>query len=137
MLTPPTSASPALGRSTPASMRSAVVLPAPSGPTSPNSSPGATSNVRPSTAVRSSNRRVRPRSEIADCVTPLRLGTRAGLLSDFQPHIRRHPRLEVVGGIAGDPHLHRVHQLHALLGGLHVARRELGAAGDEGDGAAV
>src|SRR6185295_10593738 len=56
---PSSTASPAVGESTPASMRKVVVLPAPSGPTRPNSSPRATSNVIPATAVRAPKVRVR------------------------------------------------------------------------------
>ena len=49
----PSSASvPACGGSRPASRRNAVVLPAPLGPSRPNSSPGATSKLTPSSAAR-------------------------------------------------------------------------------------
>jgi hypothetical protein len=43
--------SPASGLSNPQIMRSVVVFPAPSGPMTPNISPGATSNETPATAV--------------------------------------------------------------------------------------
>src|SRR5687767_1260835 len=50
---------PEVGAISPASMRSAVVLPAPLGPSSAKISPGFSSNETSSTAVRSPKRRVR------------------------------------------------------------------------------
>src|SRR3954471_17279275 len=104
---------------TPASMRRVVVLPAPSGPTIPKSVPAGTSKLRLSTAVTAPKRRVRPRTSMAE------------------GDIGGHAGLEVVRGVLRDAHLHGVDQLHALLARLHVARRELRLAGDEGDHAAV
>ena len=49
-----------MGVSRPVSIRTVVVFPAPLGPSSPNTSPGFTSKVSPSTAVRSPKRLARP-----------------------------------------------------------------------------
>ena len=53
---------PASGASTPSTIRIAVVLPAPLGPTKPSIRPGATENVRSSSATTSPKRRVSPSS---------------------------------------------------------------------------
>ena len=55
------SRAPALGASSPVSMRIAVVLPAPLAPRNPNTSPARTSKVMLSTAVKPPKRRVRSR----------------------------------------------------------------------------
>ena len=49
--TPPTIARPPVGLTRVVSIPTVVVLPAPFGPSSPNTSPGATANVIPSTAL--------------------------------------------------------------------------------------
>src|SRR5947199_4820704 len=113
-LTPRTRASPDVGRNTPASMRSIVVFPAPSGPTRPNSSPDSTSNVTPSTAVTRPKRRVSVSTAIAGAAeravtgAPLR---RLGL----EGEVHGHARLEIGRAVADDTHLHGVNELHALF----------------------
>src|SRR5262249_19172714 len=62
---PPTVAAPDVGTSSPQSMRIVVDLPAPLLPRKPKISPRCTSNVTPSTATKSPNRRVSPRTLIA------------------------------------------------------------------------
>lgn len=49
---PPTRIVPVVGRTIPTMLRSVVVFPAPLGPTSPSTSPGATRNERSRTASR-------------------------------------------------------------------------------------
>src|SRR3954452_16739245 len=96
-------ASPAVGRRTPASMRRVVVLPAPSGPTMPNSSPLPTSKLTPATAVRSPNLRVRPstrRRGSATGLSPYRRPYRR--LHLRQPDVGRQAGLELVGGVLED-----------------------------------
>src|SRR5690606_33133048 len=116
MLVPKTIASPVVGWSTPARIRSSVVFPAPSGPTIPNSSPARTSKLTSSSALIAPKRRPRPRTETqATSLTP----------RPFRAHVRRHAWLQRVRRVAGDADPHRVDQLHPLLGRLHVARREL------------
>ena len=51
MSTPPTSARPPVGLTRVVSIPTVVVLPAPLGPSNPNTSPGSTANVIPSTAL--------------------------------------------------------------------------------------
>ncbi len=58
---------------------------------------------------------------------------RRSALLRLEPHIGRQPGFEIEAGIADDLYLHPVDQLHALFGGLHVTRRELGFVGDEDD----
>src|SRR5436305_14755069 len=91
-------ASPEVGRRTPASMRRVVVLPAPSGPTRPNSSPRPTSKLTPATAVRSPNLRVRPstRRRGSDMNSTLHLR---------QPDVGRQAGLELVGGGLEEAHI--------------------------------
>src|SRR5436309_5999088 len=127
---PSMNASPAVGRRTPASMRRVVVLPAPSGPTRPNSSPRPTSKLTPATAVRSPNLRLRPSTR--------RRGSDMGSSPDRRLHLRqpdvgRQAGLELVGGVLEDAHLDGVDELDPLLGGLHILGRELGLGGDVGD----
>ena len=62
---PATVADPAVGWSSPHSMRIVVVLPEPFGPSSPNTSPGAICRVSWSTAVTAPKRRVRARVSTA------------------------------------------------------------------------
>src|SRR3954466_9526324 len=61
---------PASASSTPRTMRIAVVLPAPFGPTKPNIWPGATEKETPSSAVRSPKRRESPDSSSTTSVVP-------------------------------------------------------------------
>src|SRR5690606_7868581 len=132
MLTPSTTASPDVGGSTAASMRSVVVLPAPSGPTMPNNSPGATSKVTRSTATVSPQWRDSSRTSMAWAgviITP------SVLLLVEQCDVGRNARLERESRVGDDLHLHGIHELHALLVCLHVARRELGLARDVHDAA--
>src|SRR3982750_1172975 len=123
-------ASPEVGRRTPASMRRVVVLPAPSGPTRPNSSPRPTSKLTPATATRSPNLRVRPSTLRRGSATTLSLCRHLHLR---QPDVGRQAGLELVGGVLEDAHLDGVDELHPLLGGLYVLGRELGLGGDVGD----
>src|SRR5688500_9435234 len=119
-LLPRTTASPDVMPSTPASIRNVVVLPAPSGPTMPNSSPACTSNVSASTAVTSAKRRV-SRSSVTASLTARRL----------ELYIRRHTGLQLIRVISGNRDLDRVDQLHTLLRRLHIARCKLGLTRDE------
>ena len=61
---------PASGRITLANMRMAVVLPAPSGPTSPKISPGRTEKLKLSTAVIAPKRLVSPLTSTAAPAEP-------------------------------------------------------------------
>src|SRR6478609_4855526 len=113
-LMPSTSASPEVGRSTPASMRRVVVLPAPSGPTRPNSSPRPTSKLTPATAVRSPNARVRPSTRRRGSA----IGSSPYRRFDLrQPDVGRQAGLELVGGVLENAHLDGVDELDPLLGG--------------------
>src|SRR5215469_14245116 len=69
-LCPRISISPAVGSSRPVSILIVVDFPAPFGPRNPKNCPGATLNVTSSTAVKSPNRRVNPRVEIAGISMP-------------------------------------------------------------------
>ena len=78
---PPISASPAVGRTSPSSIRSVVVLPAPFGPRNPVT-PGRRGEVGSRTAVTAPNRFVRPRDgDVGHRSFPL--------VSDRGPHCRR------------------------------------------------
>ncbi len=66
MSKPLTSAVPEVGTSSVVSMRMSVDLPAPLGPSRPKISPSSTVNEMPSTAVKSPNRFVMPRTSMAD-----------------------------------------------------------------------
>src|SRR5438046_10228442 len=70
MRSPPMKISPELGRSSPAIMRSRVVLPHPDGPSNTSSSPSRMDRSTPSTARESPNRLLRSRSS-----TPTTLGS--------------------------------------------------------------
>jgi hypothetical protein len=62
---PPTRATPASGRSSVASTRTAVVLPAPFGPSTPSTVPGRTARSTPASAVVVPNRLTSPSASIA------------------------------------------------------------------------
>src|SRR5512146_2344464 len=102
-------AEPESGCRTPASMRSVVVLPAPSGPTRPKISPACTSNESRSTARRSPKRLLIAETSMA-----------AGALTSLHLHISvgRHAGFELVAGIV-DIDLDAINQSHALLLRLH------------------
>src|SRR6266567_7555645 len=68
---PPMRISPALGRSRPAIIRSSVVLPHPDGPSSTKNSPSRMDRSTPSTAWKSPNRLLRPRSSTPTTIGPL------------------------------------------------------------------
>src|SRR5579871_3136669 len=74
MSSPATRASPELGGSSVVSIRTSVVLPAPLGPSSPNTSPRSTSSVTPLTAVKLPKRLQRSlvviAAEVGSIVTP-------------------------------------------------------------------
>src|SRR3990172_4597507 len=154
---PATRASPSVGGRIPASIRSVVVLPAPSGPTRPNRSPRGIAKLSRSTAVTGPKARVSPVSSIAGAdIDPASVGPggscallpRApppGLSSPTAPcrfvhglsvqpdlGVRRHPRLQLLAGVIQRA-LDREDQLDPLLLGLDVLRRELGFGADEGD----
>src|SRR5262249_39666727 len=112
---PATQAWPPVGSMRPQSIRSVVVLPAPSGPTRPKISPRATSTVRRSTAVRSQNLRV------SSCVLMITSGT---LLQD-QLRVGGHVRLQLMLWVI-DLDFDAIDQLQALLGRLNLLRGELG-----------
>src|SRR5262245_26496756 len=70
MSDPPTRALPPSGMSNVVSMRISVDLPAPFGPSRPNTSPSLTLTVTPSTAVKSPKRLTRPLTSIAFTASP-------------------------------------------------------------------
>src|SRR5712692_9456891 len=121
---PATHAWPAVGSISPHNIRNVVVLPAPSGPTSPKISPRATSMLSRSTAANSPNFRVRSLVLIIDsCLFVFIRG-------QYQHSIRRHVRFQLMLRIIHfdlDP----VHQLQPLLGSLYLLRRELRLRGDK------
>ena len=107
-----------------------VVLPAPSGPMTPNISPRPTSKLSPSTAlgraerladVDELDRALGPGHGRPPCRPALASSTSTGMPGLRMP-------LPVV-----DRHLHAVHELRALGRRLDVARRELRPRRDEGD----
>src|SRR5579871_6946819 len=110
---------------TPASMRSVVVLPAPSGPTRPKTSPVAAVKPRRSTASVPAKRLVRPPAATAGSA----MGPR-GLERDRR--VGRHAGLELVPGVL-DVDADAVDERHPLRVRLHALRRELGLRRDEGD----
>src|SRR5690349_14746095 len=119
-LTPRTLTDPASGFNSPHASRSDVVLPAPSGPMSPNISPLATSNETPASAVTAANRLTTPSRRItasAAMTGPRATGRR-------KPDIDRDTRLEDTLPVV-DRHFDPVDELGALVGRLGVARREL------------
>src|SRR5215204_2771793 len=140
-LVPTIVASPSDGRSTPARIRSVVVLPDPSGPTMPNSSPARTSNDSASSAVRSPKVRVSPMTETAGSVRSVRCMVRSSAARRhdgvLEPDVSGKTGLEIHAQVAGDADANLVHELHAILGGLHVPRRELRDARDVRDRAGV
>src|SRR5664279_3978395 len=94
-------ASPALGASTPQSMRMVVLLPAPLGPRKPKISPFSTSKVSSDTAVKSPNRRVRPRtSRTGSAMADSRVGQ--GVQEDVLHARLREPHLFHIGN-GGQP----------------------------------
>src|SRR5690606_3736872 len=96
------------------------------------SSPGATSKVTRSTATVSPKWRDSSRTSMAWAgviITP------SVLLLVEQCDVGRNARLERESRVGDDLHLHGIHELHALLVCLHVARRELGLARDVHDAA--
>src|SRR5512138_2001712 len=106
---------PLVGLSAPHIKRIAVVLPAPSGPTSPTISPARTCRSRPSTARKLPN--VRTRFSVSS-------STSFDMLFD-EDDIGRHAELELALGIA-DLELYSIDSGAAAFHGLHVAGRELG-----------
>src|SRR3954447_5829909 len=111
---PSTRAVPASGVSSVTRIRKSVVLPAPSGPMKPNSSPGRTSNDTPSSAA----------------FDPKRLTT---LSAVTEIDIHRHPDLEQPL-VVGHTDLHGVHQVGALVARLDRRRREFRGRCNPGDG---
>ena len=112
--------SPASACSRPHISRIAVVLPAPSGPIRPNISP------------RRRRRSGRPaRWSRRSASRPPVNRTASALTGSTIVRVHRHALLQDAGAVVhGD--LDAVDQLRSLVGGLHVARRELGARRDEG-----
>src|SRR2546426_8341273 len=110
-----------------ASRRSEVVLPAPSGPTRPNSSPRPTSRSSRSTAVTPANLLRRPRTEMALTAS----GGKSRYLQ-VQHGVGRHARLQDLVAVA-DRDLHAVDELRALFLGLDVFGSELRLLRDEDD----
>src|ERR1700722_14835922 len=84
---PATQASPELGGNSVVSIRTSVVLPAPLGPSSPNTSPRATSKVTPLTAVKAPKRLQRSLVVIAAEV--------GSILTPRERYFRRHPRFQL------------------------------------------
>src|SRR5512146_3272148 len=100
----------------------AVVLPAPSGPTSPTISPARTCKLSPSTA-----------RKVPKVLTRFSVSSRTSFAMLLEEgHISRHAEFQLAFGVA-DFQLDRVHGGAAAFDGLNVARRELGLVGDKGD----
>src|ERR1035437_796463 len=124
-----TVAAPASGGSTPARMRMIVVLPAPSGPTMPKISPGATSKLRGSIA------RTPGKSLTSSRTTTVLSSTTVAALhgrAEVNCRVCGHPGLQFVTGIF-DVDFDSIDQRHALLVSLDALGRELGLGSDEGD----
>ncbi len=85
---PPTRALPPSGRSSVASTRTAVVLPAPFGPSTPSTVPGRTARSTPARAVVSPNRFTRPSASIAYMWLSLLVGYEVRPGSCQPPHRR-------------------------------------------------
>src|SRR5437762_1245778 len=113
---PSTVAVPASGVSSVTRIRNSVVLPAPSGPMKPKSSPGRTSNETPSSATCA---RSPPAAlaEVGNFLTTLSAAT--------EIDIHRHPDLEKALVVC-HADLQRVNQVGALVAGLDWRGRELG-----------
>src|SRR5678816_4029291 len=114
---PKTRTVPLSGANSPQTARIAVVLPAPSGPMTPNISPAFTSNDTPSRATVASNFLRRPSTATTDAMASTSLQTQI----DFHRHAGLQHALAVVDG-----DLDSIHELRALVGRLDIARRELG-----------
>src|SRR5438874_7441412 len=137
---PSTRLVPASGRRTPLSNRTVVVLPAPLGPSSATTSPGATSNVSWSTAGRLANERVSPLVSIAACAIPTsvprrdRGPARRGRM-DFLPplipcrYICGLPRIEVPMSRVRNAALAGALLVGALQGGVLAGRPAAAASG--------
>src|SRR5215831_6055555 len=119
---PQVSTRPSCTGSRPSTVRSVVVLPAPSGPMRPNISPRATSNEISRTAWISpydlTSRTTRTRGSDIPCL-PL------------EPRLCGHAGLEEPVRVV-EPDLDAVDELHPLVPRLHVLRRELRLRRDEG-----
>src|SRR6476619_550024 len=100
----------------------AVVLPAPSGPTSPTISPACTCRLRPSTA------RKEPKFLTKFCVSSK---TSVDMLL-YKHHIGRHTELQFAFGII-DGQFYGIHRGTASLDSLNIARCEFGLVGNFGD----
>src|SRR5580765_3641927 len=111
---PKTRTVPSSGASSPQMVRIVVVLPAPSGPMTPNISPASTLNETPSSAFVGPKLLRRPSMEIT--ASTLNSSWRAAGLTGLQPEIDfdRHARLEHALAVV-DAHLQPVHELRALI----------------------
>ena len=120
---PSTEARPASGTSSVTRMRNSVVLPAPSGPMKPNSSPGATVNDTPSSAI------VCPKRFTSASTTTASAAIGVGHLrrphAGRERHVHRHADLEHAVRV-GHADLDRVDEIRALFARLDRRRRELG-----------
>ena len=116
----------------PASMRSVVVLPAPSGPTSPKISPARTSKLSASTAHTPGKLLVSPAATIADWAShcSLACAERTAAPPTSMMRVGRHARLQLVIRIV-DVDLDAIDQRHPLLVRLHALGRELSIGRDE------
>src|SRR5918994_5642283 len=123
---PRTWAVPASGSSNVTRMRKSVVLPAPSGPITPYSSPGPTSNDTSWSATVSPKCRVRPRASTASPSLMLRPAREYELTR----HADAEPALRI-----GHRDFHGIHLIRALLARLDRSGRELGRRRDPGDSA--
>src|SRR5687768_13937781 len=114
---PRTRTCPASACSSPQHKRIDVVLPAPSGPITPNISPRRTSRDSSLTATVSPYRFVTASKEMTVSMS----GDRVQRDFGFHRHARFENALRVV-----DRHPHAVNQLGSFFRGLHVPRGELG-----------
>src|SRR5437868_4389805 len=117
---PSTSARPSANRISPHSARMSVVFPDPLGPSSPKTSPRATSNDTSLTAVKVPNR-------IDTC--SILIAASMSVPPEGDEDLGGHPGLEHALGI-GDPHLHREDLVLPLVRRLHVPRGEFAHRGD-------
>src|ERR1044072_8045476 len=114
---------PLVGLSAPHIKRMAVVLPAPSGPTSPTISPARTCKLSPSTA-----------RNVPNVLTRFSVSSNTSFdMLFYEYHIRRHAKFQFALGVT-DFQLYGVDRGAASLHGLYVAGGKFGLIRDGCDG---